>query len=325
MKQHYNNQKINNEELSAYSQTINSLAFNIGFVNESYFAFMYNKKQLSQLLDMNYKNIEEFYDKVSKYYYDDLTTALNRMAKKGWIIFNEVYMGDFITDEHKIIVQSNDDFGDKKNEVKLDYITETKPLSAKELQIYKNLNSQAFLHFGCSDYSEYIKKYNSSIPLQKYRNSLIIQELNCTSVYKIYQIAALPEHLELCQNTLSKQLNSNFLNRIIKNKQSLVANQIKEKEDYYDTYPIYNENNKLKIIDSIKQSLNDFKILAKCLVSNDKKDLDRFETLTKYFNRKINFQHEQNNRAVKALQGLSKQEVDDILSNQSIIINDDFI
>lgn len=285
----YKLQKDNPQyQIKPFIKTINTLAFKIGYMNEYYFTYLYGKNKLASILDLSPINIAKFYNKVTGYYYDDIITALNRLSKQKWITFDEIYYGKFITDEEYFIVKEFTDFKDPVNKPHLAFKTEKRILSENEIQIYQSIQTRALQSFGCLSFSDFMKNGNSLTQLNKLIKEMMMNELRCTNIYKAFRIATVPDKIPIYQKNLSKQLNKDFINRVLYNNMiTSKKNMDKTIKKYDELATTVDQDYDEQITDTILDYGNQieaFKILSKYLLSIDEDDIKEFEEIQSNIN-----------------------------------------
>lgn len=285
----YNLQKNDPDyQIKPFIKTINTLAFKIGYMNEYYFTYLYGKNKLASILDLSPLNIAKFYNKVTGYYYDDILTALKRLSKQKWITFDEIYYGKFITDEEFFIVKELTDYDDPVNKPHLAFKTVKRPLSNEEIQVYQSIQTRALQSFGCLSFSDFMRNGNSLSQLNKLINEMMMNELHCTNIYKAFRIATSPDKIPSYQQNLSKQLNKDFINRVLENNLSTSKkNRDKTIKKYNELAKTVEQNYDQDITDAILDYGNQieaFKILSKYLLSIDEEDIKEFEEIQSNLN-----------------------------------------
>ena len=297
-------------QIKPFIKTINTLAFKIGYMNEYYFTYLYGKNKLASILDLSPANIAKFYNKVTGYYYDDILTALKRLSKQKWITFDEIYYGKFITDEEYFIVQEYTDFHDTINKPHLAFKTEKRPLSNEEIQIYQSIQTRALQKLDCLSFSDLMTKGKSLSQLNNLIDEMMLNELHCTNIYKAFRIATVPEKIPYYQHNLSKQLNKDFIDRVIKNNLSSSKKNINKTIQKYDELAkTVDQNYDQDITDDIidyGNQIEAFKILSKYLLSIDEEDIKEFEeiqsNLNKHFDDNLNNSLQEEYEVIRTLQ-----------------------
>ena len=263
-------------QIQPFIKTINTLAFKIGYMNEYYFTYLYGKNKLASMLDLSPLNISKFYNKVTGYYYDDITTALKRMAKQKWITYDEIYYGKFITNEEYFIVKEYTDYKDTVNKTHLAFKTVKRPLSDQEIQVYQSIQTRALQSFGCLSFSDFMKNGFSISKLNQTIKEMMLNELRCTNIYKAFRIATLPEKIPFYQKNISKQLNKDFIDRVIENNLNSSKKNIRKTIQTSDDL---NHDNFSQAIFEYGNQIEAFKILSKYLLSIDEEDIKEFEEI----------------------------------------------
>ena len=285
-------------QIKPFIKTINTLAFKIGYMNEYYFTYIYGKNKLAAILDLSPLNIAKFYNKVTGYYYEDIVTALKRLAKQKWITFDEIYYGNFITDEEYFIVEEFTDYKDPVNKPHLAFKTTKRPLSDEEIHVYQSIQTRALQSFNCLSFSDFMKNGNSLSDLNKKIDEMMMNELHCTNIYKTFRIATVPEKIPYYQNNISKQLNKDFINRVLQNNLSTSKKNLNKTIKKLDKIVQDLDDDTLQIKNSIDEQITNsiidygnqiqaFKILSKYLLSIDEDDIKEFEDIQSNLNKHI--------------------------------------
>ena len=211
------------DDCAVYYATINSLALKLGLFNESFLDFIKSPYKLAKYLDVSKVNVDEFYQKVRKYYNTDITDALKRLEKNKILIFEEYYVGIFPDGEiQKVLVTIKDEFGDEKIETQLHYDdTYERKLTDYEKDVFVEIETKTLLDFNCGDFSEFLSKfYSRRDEFYKIRNQRLFDKIECFNVYKKYEIRFTPQFVfnrkKSIENNLS--LNKLFVDRVLNNK-----------------------------------------------------------------------------------------------------------
>ena len=282
--------KLEDKNGMLYTVTTKQLAFELGLVNEYYKTYMGSPHELSQYLDVDVKNVEEFYDKVSSYYQQDIKETLTRLEKNKVLFYEEVYMGDFIDDEIIILSKEKNKFNDEKDKLTFDYKVKPRQLTEEEFKEYSRINNSILDSYECKNLHEYLKKYrgnNRSYYIEL--NQELYERLGCIRVYKAYKIAFTPNFIYLNKKSLENQLTQLFANRVLENKLKDVTRKLnelseaieaeKEANDKFnaiikvfgDGYFSEYENVHEEEIKQLNKSYEDFKVLTRELINDYKR------------------------------------------------------
>lgn len=297
------NQRINKrlkENIGhSYISTVNQLALRLGLINEYYLDYFSSPNKLSKYLDIDIKNIYEFYHKVSSYYKSDIKQTLERLEKNKVLLYNEIYRGKFVDGEERIVLEyKKDNDNDIIENRKVISEEEYRDLTQEECEEYITIQNELLKENDCKDFSEYIKnnKGNTNKFFQEL-NKRTYERLRCFNVYKAYKISFLPSFIFMRKKTLENKLTTLFANRITTNKLRDINRKIEklcqdldEQTKIIETLNILTieEDNKKqnivnkqkmqlkkdikKNIKDLKQSYEDFRILTKELIKESKSE-----------------------------------------------------
>lgn len=285
------NKHLQREQGTTYTITINNLALSLGLINDYYLMFFESPNRLSDYLDIDVNNIEEFYNKVSSYYTSDIKNTLKRLERNKVLIYTEVYRGEFLIEKDNLQLEYvEDEYNDLKRKVTLETETEFRDLTKEECEMYVKIQSDLLAENHCTDIHDYIASNRGNLkPFFREQNKRLYEEMKCLHAYKAYRIHFLPSFIFRRQKSLEGELTKLFANRITENKFKDITRKIsklcedleyqKNLEDL--TYFLVDENNmnlalSLKQrshndIDRLKQSYEDFKILTRELINDYKR------------------------------------------------------
>ena len=282
--------RLEDQNGMVYTVTTKQLAFELGLVNEYYKTYMGSPHELSQYLDVDVNNVEEFYDKVSNYYHQDIKDTLTRLERNKVLFYEEIYMGDFIDDQIIVLSKEKNEFDDEKDKLNFHYTIHTRELTEEEFKEYSKINSKILNTYQCKNLHEYLKKYrgnNGTYYIQL--NQQLYGNLGCIRVYKAYKIAFTPNFIYLNKKSLEDQLTQLFANRVLDNKLKDITRKlnelseaIEEKQksndkfhaiiemfgsEYFSDYEEIYKNE----VKQLKQSYEDFKVLTRELINDYKR------------------------------------------------------
>lgn len=223
------NEYLHNGKGITVSCTKSELAVKIGLVNEIFKEYIQSPNQLANKLDINKNTVIEFFSKVKNYYSRDIQNAFERLERNNVILFEELYMGEFLIDSDLFLVHSKDKYCDDTTDIHHEPIKEIRQFTEAEKDKLMEIISKILKEYDCKDYAEFIQTHPEEIGNYfRKRTDAVFRELKCIRFYKTYGVTFTPDFIFYRKKKLENQLTKMFANRVLENKERDIIKKIEE-------------------------------------------------------------------------------------------------
>ena len=210
--------------------SVNSLAKQIGYINELFTQYWNHRGKLSAEIDIDKSIINEFYTKVNNSYKRIIKTTFDKLKSERIAIIEEIcYVRDIVLNEDNVIVYTTEnEFGDEvDNYSASSTITHNnRPATKLERELIITVEQQVFSElshtYNISITSKHdIFKYNKLKEFSTLRKKYFAEKIKISNYYMAYRISFVPEFIYKKQRSLVKeikQINNLFIDKTMDNK-----------------------------------------------------------------------------------------------------------